>query len=125
MNDAKVILITRWHSPLASGEQERLHHPRVQIELRLGDARGIFETIKVQGASIVLKKISNTSGLMEASTIDEISYQCGVNSVEKCTLLGFFSVDDKHKHVEENLPTFAVVVLELMSEEYQEVDGVK
>jgi hypothetical protein len=33
--------------------------------------------------------------------------------------------DDKYKHIEENLPTLAAVMSELMSEEGLEVDGVK
>jgi hypothetical protein len=73
----------------------------------------------------VLKTIYNTSGPEQASTVDEILHQCGVNIGENCTLLGFLLGDDKYKHIEEKLPTLAAVVSELMSEEGLEVVGVK
>jgi hypothetical protein len=64
---------------------------KVPIEL-LGDACGIFKENRVQGASIILKIIYNTSGPEQEAllTIDEILYQCGVNNVEKCMLLVLF-----------------------------------
>jgi hypothetical protein len=96
---------------------------KVLIQL-LGDACGIFNKNKVHGTSTVLRTIYNTSGPKEASTVDEILYQCGGNIVENCTLLGFWGVDDKYKHIEEKLPTLAVVVSQLMSEGGLKVDGV-
>jgi hypothetical protein len=62
---------------------------KVLIQL-LGDACGIFKNINVQGTSIVLKMIYNTSGLEQASTVHETIYQCGINSFENSALLGFF-----------------------------------
>jgi hypothetical protein len=50
---------------LVGGEQEGLHHSsgdsNVLIRL-LGDAWGIFKKNKLQGTSIVMKTINNTSG---------------------------------------------------------------
>jgi hypothetical protein len=100
---------------------------KVPIEL-LGDACGIFKKNKVQRTSIVLKTIYNTSGLKQEAflTIDEILYQCGVNNVEKCTLLVlFYGGRQVQAHIEEKLPTLATVMSELMSKESLEVDGVK
>jgi hypothetical protein len=61
----------------------------VMIQL-LGDACGIFKTNKVQRTSVLLKTIYNTSGPEQATTVDEILHQCGVDNAEKCTVLGFF-----------------------------------
>jgi hypothetical protein len=91
MSNAKKILTTRIHWLVANKKDFTIPgtDDKVLIQL-LGDACGIFKKKKVHGTSIVLKTIYNTSGPEEASTVDEILHQCGVNSVENCTLLGFF-----------------------------------
>jgi hypothetical protein len=90
MSDSKKILTTHIRWLMANKKDFTIQYTdKVLIQL-LGDACGIFKKNKVQGTSIVLKTIHNTSGLEQASTDDEILHQCGVNSVKKRTLLGFF-----------------------------------
>jgi hypothetical protein len=96
----------------------------VQVQL-LGDACGIFKKNKVQGTSLVLKTFYNNSGGDADAHVDEILHKCGVNSVENYCVLGFFLGDDKYKDIVEKIPQLAAVVLELMSKEGLEVDGVK
>jgi hypothetical protein len=127
MSDAKEILTARirWLVANKKGFTNLWTDNMVMIQL-LSDACGIFKTNKVQGTSIVLKTIYNTSGPEQASTVDDCLLHCGVNSVESCTLImGAFGGNDKYKHIEEKLPTLAAVVSELMSEEGLEVNSVK
>ena len=91
MSDAKKILTTRIRWLVANKKDFTIPGTDNQVLIQLlGDACGIFKKNKVQGTSIVLKTIYNTSGPEQASTVDEILHHCGVNSVENCTLSGFF-----------------------------------
>jgi hypothetical protein len=126
MSDAKVLLTSRIRWLVQNGRDFIIPGTdnQVQIEL-LGDACGIYKKNKVQGTSLVLKTIYNNSGGDAGAAVDEILYRCGVNSVENCTILGFFLGDDKYKEIQEKVPQLAGVVSWLLSEEGLEVDGVK
>ena len=127
MGDAKIILENRIRSLIAKGYDFTLPGSTDNVVLiqLLGDSCGIFKKNKVQGTSMVLKTIYSKLNPDDKPAVEEILNECGVNSVENCTLLAFYLGDDKYTDIHAKLPQLSAMVAQLLSQEGMEVDGVK
>ena len=74
---------------------------------------------------MVLKTIYSKLNPDDKPAVEEILNECGVNSVENCTLLAFYLGDDKYTDIQAKLPQLSAMVAQLLSQEGMEVDGVK
>lgn len=112
----------------------------VNVQL-LADACRLFDKGSVNATSVVLKVLWTLPGedvhtcatyaehvaalnpVQGCATFGEhLARTAGVNSVDNCTLIGFYLADDKHKDFTHYLPLLCAVLKEL-SEEGLMVDG--